>query len=64
MVVCMARRSKSRIYFRVFARFYKHPRAIIAPDALMSGDHDAWPKRLHFIESSNPLLALLLIERL
>ncbi len=34
------------------------------PDALMSGDHGAWLKRLHFIESSNPLLALRLIGRL
>jgi hypothetical protein len=39
-------------------------RAIIFPDALMSGDDCAWLKRLHFIEGSNPLLALLLIGRL
>jgi hypothetical protein len=47
-----------------FPRFSNNPRAIIVPDALMSGEDCAWLKRLHFIEGSNPLLALLLIGRL
>jgi hypothetical protein len=48
----------------IFPGFSNDPRAIIVPDAFMSGDYRAWLKRLHFIESSNPLLALLLIWRL
>jgi len=45
----------------IFPGFSNDARAVIIPDALVPGDDRAWLKRLHRIESSDPLLALLLI---
>ena len=48
----------------ILPRFSNDPRAIIVPDALMSGDYGAGLERLHFVEGSNPFMAPLLIGRL
>ena len=46
----------------VLPSLFKDPWAVvIILHIFVAGDDDAWLKRLHFIESGNPLLALLLI---
>ena len=55
---------KAREIADIFPRFAEDLGAVIVPDALVPGDNCAWLKRFHFIESSNPLFAPLLIGRL
>jgi hypothetical protein len=46
----------------VLPSLFKDQRAVvIILHIFVAGDDDAWLKRLHFIESGNPLLALLLL---